>query len=256
LALLDEDREALLFALVCMPRESVLVQHGLAVAVRLADIAGQYSMPRDLRKALLACGMVHDLGKALLPENLRQAVSLDQVQYRELQVHVKNVMGSLAECNWLSRAVVEAVIGGANERLDGSGYPRGLKGEQLHELARLMAVVDVVDAMGRERPDRAAWTIDAIYKYLLEQPQLFDQRWVQRYVRHFGVAPIGTLVRFAGGELAWVLRVDEQGQPSRVLLTEYIAAPEPKTLGAMLEGRALARLGKPTERVAVPASDA
>ena len=145
--------------------------------------------------------------------------------------------------------------GGANERLDGSGYPRGLKGEQLHELARLMAVVDVVDAMGRERPDRPAWAIDAIYKHLLEQPQLFDQRWVQRYVRHFGIAPIGTLVRYAGGELAWVLRVDAQGQPSRVLLTEHIAAPEPKTLGAMLEGRALAQLGKPTERVVVPASD-
>jgi len=255
LALLDEDREAVLFALVCMQRESVLVQHGLAVAVRLADIAGQHSMPRDLRKALLACAMVHDLGKALLPDGLRQATSLDQAQYRELQVHVESVMSSLAECHWLSRAVIQAVVGGANERLDGTGYPRGLQGEQLHELARLMAVVDVIDAMGRDRPDRAAWPIDAIYKHLLEQPQLFDQRWVQRYIRHFGVVPIGTLVRYAGGELAWVLRVDERGQPSRVLMTEHLAAPEPKTLGAMLEGRALAQLGKPTERLAVPAGD-
>ncbi|SDG08489.1 HD domain-containing protein [Onishia taeanensis] len=255
LALLDEDREAVLFALVCMQHESLLVQHGLAVAVRLADIAGQHSMPRDLRKALLACAMVHDLGKALLPDDLRKAASLDQAQYRALQVHVESVMRSLAECNWLSRAVIQAVVGGANERLDGSGYPRGVKSEQLHELTRLMAVVDVVDAMGRERPDRAAWAIDAIYKYLLEQPQLFDQRWVQRYVRHFGVVPIGTLVRYAGGELAWVLRVDAQGQPSRVLLTEHIAAPEPKTLGAMLEGRALAQLGRPTEKLVVPVSD-
>ena len=251
LVLLDEDREALLFALVCLPREASLVQHGLAVAVRLADLAGQQAMPREIRKALLASAMVHDLGKSLLPDELREATSLQAPQYRELQSHVGRVMDGLADCGWLSRAVMQAVVAGANERLDGSGYPRGLKGEQLHELARLMAVVDVVDALGRERPDRAAWPIDAIYKHLLGQSQQFDQRWVQRYIRHFGIAPIGSLVRYAGGELAWVLGVDERGLPARVQLTNSLSPPS-NNMGEVLEQRALSRLGKPVERLSVP----
>ncbi|WP_458524978.1 HD domain-containing phosphohydrolase [Onishia taeanensis] len=255
LALLDEDREALLFALVCLQRESVLVQHGLAVAVRLADLAGQQAMPQEIRKALMASAMVHDLGKSLLPDELRQATSLNEAQYRELQVHVGRVMDGLADCTWLSRAVMQAVVAGANERLDGSGYPRGVQGEQLHELARLMAVVDVIDAMGRERPDRAAWPIDAIYKHLLSQPQRFDQRWVQRYIRHFGIAPIGSLVRYAGGQLAWVLLVDQRGLPARVQLTERLAAPT-KKMGAVVEKQALARLGKPVEWLAAPNASA
>ncbi|WP_136255281.1 HD domain-containing phosphohydrolase [Onishia niordana] len=253
LALLDEDREAMLFALVCLQRDSVLVQHGLAVAVRLADIAGQQAMPHEIRKALLASAMVHDLGKSLLPDALREATSLDADQYRELHAHVGRVMEALAGCTWLSRAVMQAVVTGANERLDGSGYPRGLQGDKLHELSRLMAVVDVIDAMGRDRPDREAWSIDGIYKYLLRHPHQFDQRWVKRYIRHFGIAPIGSLVRYAGGELAWVLNIDEQGQPARVQLTDSPVAAT-RYMGAVIEKRELTLLGKPVETLAVPSA--
>ncbi|WP_168013454.1 HD domain-containing phosphohydrolase [Halomonas salinarum] len=253
LALLDEDREAMLFALVCMQRDSALVQHGLAVAVRLADIAGQQAMPHEIRKALLASAMVHDLGKSLLPDALREATSLDADQYRELHVHVGRVMEALAGCTWLSRAVMQAVVTGANERLDGSGYPRGLQGDKLHELSRLMAVVDVIDAMGRDRADREAWSIDAIYKHLLGHPHQFDQRWVKRYIRHFGIAPVGSLVRYAGGELAWVLSLDERGQPARVQLTDSPTAPTRK-MGAVIEKRALTLLGRPVETLAVPSA--
>ncbi|GHA06163.1 HD domain-containing phosphohydrolase [Oceanisphaera arctica] len=251
LSLLDEDREALLFATVCLDHEPPLVRHCLSVAVRLVDLVGVRKIPGELRKALAASALVHDLGKALLPAELLGAASLADDQYQQLKAHVTLLQERLSACQWLAPAVLSAVVGGANERLDGSGYPRGMAGDMLHELSRLMAVVDTTDAMSRPRPDRSAYSIHVIYRYLLSQPQQYDERWVKRYMRHFGRWPIGALVRYGGGELAWVQRLDADKQPSQVQLTSEPVPPGP-ALGQVLRKRELAMLG-PIKEIVVPA---
>ncbi|MFY0989110.1 HD domain-containing phosphohydrolase [Halomonas sp. C05BenzN] len=250
LLLHDEDREGLLFATRCMRREPMLVRHGLAVAVHLLDLAATGSMPRDARKAMVASAMVHDLGKALLPRALLEAPALETAQRAELHTHVALLRPRLGHCHWLASSVVEAVVERINERLDGSGYPDGLRGERLHELTRLAMVVDVVEAMRRDRPDRPAWRVAEVYRHLLSRPEQFDQRWVKRYIRHFGLLPIGSLVRFEGGELGWVQGLDERGRPARVQLAEE-AVPPGESLGEVLHGAALAKLGAAVEEVAV-----
>ncbi len=253
LSLLDEDREELLFALNCLAHEAALVQHGLAVAVRLVDLVATQQLPQGLRKSLAAAAMIHDLGKGMLPAELQQAPSLNEAQYRQLQGHVALMLDQAAPCHWLSRSVVAAVVGGINERLDGSGYPQGKRGRDLPELARLAAVVDVVDAMGRPRVDRPAWNIEGVYRHLLAHPERFEQRWVKRYIAHFGRFPVGTLVRYAGGELAWVRRLDRQGLPSLVNRVEEARRP-PAGLGALLHDGPLSALGEPVESLPLPSA--
>lgn len=250
LALHDEDREALLFATRCLRHEPQLVRHGLGVAVHLLDLAAVGSMPRDVRKALVACAMVHDLGKALLPEGLLEATALDETQRAELQTHVALLTPRLAHCQWLAASVVDAVVVRINERLDGSGYPEGVAGERLGELARLAAVVDALEAMRRDRADRPAWRVAEAYRHLLSHPERFDQRWVKRYIKYFGLLPIGSLVRFPGGELGWIQRLDGQGRPVQVQLTESIEPPG-EALGEVLRGERLAELGSPVEEIPV-----
>lgn len=250
LGLLEEDREALLFAAVCMIDDHPLVQHGLAVAVRLADLAVAQGWPRDTQKAIVASALIHDMGKALLPAELRRAPRLSVEQRSRFAAHVALIEERLGECRWLSEAVRTSVVGAVNERLDGGGYPHGLKSEQLDTLARMAAVVDVVDAMGRERADRRAMTASHIYRYLLQHGEQFDLTWVQRYVRHFGVAPIGSLARYASGELAWIQRLDRQGRPRQVQLTASACLPG-KELGEVLRDDELTRLGK-LEALIVP----
>jgi len=109
-------------------------------------------------------------------------------------------------------------------------------------------VADVVDAMRRDRPDRPAWKVAAIYRHLLDHPERFDQRWVKRYIQAFGLLPIGTLVRYESGQLAWVQGLDEQGQPSQVQLTDAVKPPD-SSLGEVLRGEALLALGKPVEEL-------
>ncbi|WP_101676390.1 HD domain-containing phosphohydrolase [Alloalcanivorax mobilis] len=243
MALHDEDREGVLFAAECLHHEPPMVRHGLAVAVRLLDLAQAQRMPREVCKAITAAALVHDLGKALLAPELLGAERLDASAYREVQRHVGLLQARLQECRWLSPAVAEAVIGAINERLDGSGYPQQRSADQLPELARLAAVVDVIDAMGRPRADRAPWPMDRIYRHMLDSPDCFDGRWVKRYIEHFGLYPVGTRIAFPGGEQGWVCALDTQGRPHEVWITDHGDPPQAGQ-GKRLHGAALAALGE------------
>lgn len=250
LQLAEEDIEALLFATRCLGQEPLLVRHGLGVAVHVLALADSGTVPRDVRKALAASAMVHDLGKGLLPPGLLSARSLGPDEYIRLQEHVGLLLQRLDRCQWLSAKVMRAMVADANERLDGSGYPSGAEGGALSELARMGAVVDVVDAMRRNRADRPAWRIDAVYRHLLKSPQQFDPRWVKRYVQRFGLRPVGSLVRFSGGALGWIQRLDQQGKPFQVQLTEKVAPPG-EAQGEVLRGDVTSRLGEMVEEVPV-----
>lgn len=145
------------------------MRHGIAVAIHLLDFVGA-SMPRELRKAIVASGLVHDLGKALVPQVLFKAPHFEASHRKAISEHVPLLLDRLQGCQWLSAGVAQAVIGGINERMDGSGYPGGLSGADLSELAKASAVVDVVEAMRRDRTDRSAKTAQQIYRHLLQHP--------------------------------------------------------------------------------------
>lgn len=246
----EEDRESLLFACRCLSPEPLLVRHGIAVAVHLLDLVGS-GMPRDVRKAAVASGLVHDLGKALVPQVLFKAAHFEAAHRQALSEHVPLLLERLDGCQWLSANVASAVIGGINERMDGSGYPNGVTGESLNELAKASAIVDVVEALRRDRSDRPAKTAQQIYRHLLTHPHQFDPHWIKRYVEHFKALPVGALVRFSSEQLAWVLRVDEQGNPEEVQLAASVSAPMRDNLGKTIRGNVVEKLGRPVSEVAV-----
>lgn len=242
LALLDEDREEVLFAVVSLDREP-LIAHCLAVAVRLVDLTGRQRLSPQLRKALAASALIHDLGRVLLPGGLLAVPSLAELEPADNHPHVTALLARLGDCRWLSSAVINAVVSGSNERLDGSGYPQGLAGEQLHGLSRMVAIIDAVDCLSR-RAGGERLAIDGIVDYLDERASLYDRRWLRLYCRHFGELPVGTLVSFDGGQLAWVRHLDAERAPLRMQLASTAARPGPGNLGAWIEGETLASLGR------------
>ncbi|MGC3872587.1 HD domain-containing phosphohydrolase [Halomonas sp. GXIMD04776] len=247
LSLLEEDREALLFATVCLHRDPLPVQHGLSVAIHLADLAGSRDIPRKLLKAVVATAMVHDLGKALLPDSLLESTDFDQQQREQLAAHVPMIRERLRSCRWIEPQVVQSIIGEINERLDGSGYPRQLRSDELSSLSRMAMVVDAIDAMSRPRPDRQTWSIEEIYRHLLINDALYDSVWVQRYIRHFGLHPIGGLVRFSTGAHGWIQRLDSRGMPHQIA----VISPTPQ----LRTGREIASLGSIDSVVRAPAPE-
>ncbi|WP_447554882.1 HD domain-containing phosphohydrolase [Vreelandella sp. EE22] len=250
ISLHKEDRQALLFASRCLSLEPLLVRHGISVAIHLLDWVGG-DVPEDVRKALVASSLVHDLGKALVPQVIYTAPHFEATHRKALSEHAALLLQRLKSCQWLSQGIAQTVIKGINERLDGSGYPDQLRGDEISELSKACAIIDVVEAMRRDRPDRPAKTTQEIYRYLLRHPHQFDARWVKRYIDHFKSLPVGALALFSSEQLAWVVRVDEQGAPTEVVLTEEAVPPLRGTLKYSVAGDVVERLGMPRREVAV-----
>lgn len=250
LELLKEDREAMLYALRCLYRESRWVQHGLAVAVYLADLLRAEKVPDSLLKGATAAAMIHDLGKGVVSPDIWRATTLSREMYLEMQTHVTVVAEEAKKIKWMAPIIAANVVQQINERLDGSGYPNQLKGQQIGQLARAAMVVDAMDALQRPRPDRPAISSIAALEMLRQSEGRFDQKWWQRYRARFGVIPIGSLVRFEKGQCAWVVGLDADNRINRVRLAVDKKHPD-KFEGDVFEGSRFHKLGRLREILTV-----
>jgi HD-GYP domain-containing protein (c-di-GMP phosphodiesterase class II) len=145
-------------------------------AVRIAE-ALEIS-DADIRD-LIKGAFLHDVGKiAVADAILRKPGKLDQAEFSEMQTHVQHGLDIIAANHWLSNAA--AVVGGHHEKVDGSGYPRGLRGQEIPLSARIFAVADVFDALTSARPYKKPWTLDEALQALEQgrgghfDPQVLD----------------------------------------------------------------------------------
>jgi HD-GYP domain-containing protein (c-di-GMP phosphodiesterase class II) len=105
--------------------------------------------------------------------------------------------------------LVTAVIRDHHERVDGSGYPRGIAGTDIHQFARIAAVADVYDAITSERPYKAAAPPRAGVEVIVAgSGRAFDPEIVASFRRVVFPHPVGTEVRLADGRTGVVVRVD------------------------------------------------
>lgn len=136
-------------------RDQYTAGHSAAVAIYARDIARRMGLPpRDEELAHL-CGLVHDIGKiGLAPGLLEKRGPLTLEERREMQRHAQIGERILAKVD--DYAEIAAVVRHHHERVDGYGYPDGLRGDDIPLLARIVAAADAYDAMTSERPYRAA----------------------------------------------------------------------------------------------------
>jgi HD-GYP domain-containing protein (c-di-GMP phosphodiesterase class II) len=125
---------------------------------------------------------LHDIGKLGIPDAiLLKPGSLTPQEWKVMQQHPLYAYNILAPIINLRQALDIPLY--HHERWDGSGYPYGLKGEQIPLTARLFAVIDVYDALTSDRPYRSAWTRSQAIEYLQEQAgQLFDPQVVAYFL--------------------------------------------------------------------------
>lgn len=178
--------------------------HGALLCEMLARALG---MERERRGRLMCAALTHDVGMFPLADSLvRQKLALSSAQREALQHHTEMGCELLQEAgvaaeDWL-RAVAEH-----HERIDGSGYPCGLRGEQISPAARLLALVDIYSAMIRPRAYRDALPCREVLRELfLERGKRVDEALAELFIREIGLFPPGSLVRLQNGEVAMVTR--------------------------------------------------
>jgi|WetSurMetagenome_2_1015567.scaffolds.fasta_scaffold27346_2 PAS domain S-box-containing protein len=123
-------------------------------------IATEMGLPQQKIDGIRVAGSIHDIGKLSIPaEILSKPTKLSEIEFKLIMEHARQGYEILkdVESSWpLAEMVYQH-----HERMDGSGYPRGLKGEDILMEARILAVADVVEAMASHRPYRPALGIDA-----------------------------------------------------------------------------------------------
>lgn len=149
------------------------------MALNLARIMGMSESDLvHMRRGIL----LHDMGKMGIPDAiLMKPASLTKEEWKVMHMHPQYAFEMLAPIAYLRPAL--DIPGCHHEKWDGTGYPRGLKGEQIPLAARIFAVVDVFDALTSDRPYRKAWTRAKALQYILdEKGKFFDPRVVDVFM--------------------------------------------------------------------------
>lgn len=155
-------RDALVEALsrVIEMRDPATAGHQRRVADLAVAIAGDINMPPDRVEAIRIAGLIHDIGKIAVPsEILNKPGRLDEEETRFIREHPNTGFEILRNLDGFE--TIARIIHQHHERIDGSGYPRGLLGTEILLEARILAVADTVEAMASHRPYRSAQGIDA-----------------------------------------------------------------------------------------------
>jgi hypothetical protein len=216
--------------------------HALTTARVAARVARHDPDWRARPTEPVLAALVHDAGMVSVPvELLVQATALDDDGRRRVEAHCRDGAEAAARlapgAPWLARAAAEH-----HERLDGTGYPDGLRTHQLHPLSRFLAVCDVYAAMCCNRPYRAARETRTAMAdvLLLAEQELLDRDAAERLM-HLSFYPVGAAVELADGALGVTAATpsarDDLSSPARpvvILLTdsqgEALPAPRPLDL--------------------------
>ncbi|WP_274652315.1 HD-GYP domain-containing protein [Paenibacillus humicola] len=202
-------RDAMLLLMNMGAVDDYLVHHSLNVCVYSTLLGAASGYSRDELMTLGLGAMLHDIGKTQIsPQLLKKEGSLTPAEYEEMKRHAErgyillkdepNIPLLAAHCAYQH-----------HERLDGSGYPRGIKGEDIHEYAKWIGLVDSYDAMTTARVYRAPMlphqAVEALYA---GTGTLYDQRMLQLFRDKVAIYPLGITVRLQTGETGVVVDIN------------------------------------------------
>ena len=141
-------------------RDPYTAGHERKVAELAVDIGAELGLSARQQEGLHVAGFLHDIGKITVPaEILAKPGKLSWIEHRLVQEHAQAGYEVLKNVKFPWQ--IAEVVHQHHERIDGSGYPQGLKGEAILLKARILAVADVVEAMSSHRPYRPARGIEA-----------------------------------------------------------------------------------------------
>lgn len=180
--------------------------HSLSVAVLSIGIGQELGiLPRQLNRLGL-CAIMHDIGKISVPiEIIRKPARLSENEFLLIKTH------SQAGTNYMKKAAVgdetlwRAVLY-HHEKMDGSGYPQGLRGDRIPLWSRIISVADVFDALTSTRPYRTPMEPAQALEYIMGGVgSSFDFEVVSAFVRKIDLYPIGTSVVLSDNTMAVVV---------------------------------------------------
>jgi HD-GYP domain-containing protein (c-di-GMP phosphodiesterase class II) len=140
-------------------RDSDTDAHNYRVTLYTAHLAEAAGLDADGIRALIKGAFLHDVGKIGIRDHiLHKPGKLDAGEFSIMKTHVDHGLQIMQRSEWLADAA--DVIGAHHEKFDGSGYPKGLRGEKIPLAARIFAIADVFDALTSRRPYKEPFSFE------------------------------------------------------------------------------------------------
>lgn len=192
-------------------KDNYTFQHSVSVGALMVSFCNALGMDRETVILAGIGGMLHDTGKMLVPDYiLNKPGRLTEEEFAKMKCHVVESKNILEKTAGISQLSIQVAVQ-HHERHDGSGYPAGLKGEEISEMGQMAAIVDVYDALTSERCYHQGMSpTDALRKIYEWSKFHFNPQLVQAFMRTIGIYPVGTLVLLKSGRLGVVVEQNEK----------------------------------------------
>ncbi|HQN65035.1 MAG TPA: HD-GYP domain-containing protein [Methylophilus sp.] len=191
--------------------------HSVAVCALMISLARELRLHEtEVRQAGLG-GLLHDIGKALIPiEVLSKPGALTEEEFKIVRLHPERGHALLQQGQITDEVILDICLH-HHEKMDGTGYPFKLGGDQISLFAKMGAVCDVYDAITSNRPYKAGWEPGVSLHRMAQWGNHFDQKVFQAFVKCVGIYPIGSIVMLKSGRLGLVI-----DQSPKSLLTPIV----------------------------------
>lgn len=180
--------------------------HSVAVCAMMIALARQLGLDEAQTRAVGMAGLMHDLGKAAMPMKvLNKPGKLTEAEFSIMKSHPVEGHRILQAAGHADPITLDVCLH-HHEKTDGSGYPKGLQGDEISLFAKMGAVCDVYDAITSNRPYKTGWDPAESLRKMAEWANgHFDGKVFQAFVKSLGIYPIGSLVRLSSGRLGVVV---------------------------------------------------
>ena len=155
--------------------------HSMRVAVFMSVFAHAYNVSKDEMTLLSTGGFLHDVGKMVMPQSLlNKTEALNEQDWHTMRDHAKQSQTITERIEGVNESIC-TIAAQHHERVDGSGYPKGLKGFQINELGRMSAIADVYAGLTDERPYKRAFEPDTAFSIMKDMGGALDQHLLRLF---------------------------------------------------------------------------
>ena len=186
--------------------------HCIAVSALCISFGEHLRLDDRKIKALGIGGLLHDIGKVRIPiEILNKPGPLSEKEFEIMKQHVMHGDCILRQTGNIEEDSI-CVTAHHHERLDGTGYPERLKGDEISPFGQMAAIVDIYDALTSERCYKNPMApTDALRKLFEWSDNYLNRDLVERFIGHLGIYPVGSVVRLQSGFIGVVVDHGEKG---------------------------------------------